>query len=484
MAIRSISLCAGVGALDLGLRLADPDIRTVCYVEWAKFPAAVIAARIADKTLDDAPVWDDVTTFDGRPWRGCVDIITAGFPCQPVSLAGQRRGMADERFIWGDIARIIGEVRPGRVLLENVPGIVSADGGRFLDVVLGSLVALGFDCQWDLFSAEETGAPHRRQRWFCLAVSNAGRGTVVGRSGICADASTSCGALAHTTDNLRRPSGDAGRVAPDRTGDSELAYARHYEPSGRIPPESGQQSGRGGSSQRQPSPLGSPLADTGDGFVQEPGRGSQERNGARPTGAVLANSDDHGFRNDRECVRVAPSQSATPVDSDSLVNAPSGTRQRPAQRDTGHAALAVETVADAERIASEQQSGTNEIGRRSNDSEQTRMGSIGIPELVIANGRQQQPGYETDTIGQGGNARHEYSGTSRGVYPPTRNDYAGWSAIDASAQPAIRRVADGLADGLDQSLFAYRNDRLRAVGNGVVPLTVATAWLELNDRIR
>ncbi|MCC6315065.1 MAG: DNA cytosine methyltransferase, partial [Thermomicrobiales bacterium] len=164
-----LSLCAGVGGLDLGIRLARPDARTVCYVEWNHFAASVIAARAQDGGLDDAPVWDDVGTFDGEPWRGVVDCVAAGFPCQPVSLAGKRQGMADERFIWGDIERIIGEVAPRYVFLENVPGILSADDGWFLDRVLFGLVALGFDCEWDLFSATETGAPHRRERWFCLA---------------------------------------------------------------------------------------------------------------------------------------------------------------------------------------------------------------------------------------------------------------------------------------------------------------------------
>jgi len=118
---RILSLCAGVGGLELGLKLAIPGARTVCYVERDSYAAATLVARMADQALDPAIVWDDIATFDGRPWRGRVDLVTAGFPCQPASLAGRRRGTADDRWLWPDIVRIIGEVRPQYVFLENVP---------------------------------------------------------------------------------------------------------------------------------------------------------------------------------------------------------------------------------------------------------------------------------------------------------------------------------------------------------------------------
>jgi hypothetical protein len=93
--LNGLALCAGGGGLELGLRLALGDAyRCVGYVEQAPFAAATLVARMADQALDDAPVWDDVASFDGRPWRGLVDIITTGFPCQPFSEAGQHRGIA------------------------------------------------------------------------------------------------------------------------------------------------------------------------------------------------------------------------------------------------------------------------------------------------------------------------------------------------------------------------------------------------------
>ena len=153
--MNGMALCAGVGGLELGIKLAIPSYRTVCYVEREVYAARVLVARMEDKTLDAAPIWDDVSTFDGRPWRGVVDIISAGFPCQPWSDAGRRQGVQDERWIWDDIARIIGEVRPLLVFLENVPGLVR--GG--LGVVLGSLSVLGYNAQWGVFCAAAQGAP-------------------------------------------------------------------------------------------------------------------------------------------------------------------------------------------------------------------------------------------------------------------------------------------------------------------------------------
>ncbi len=164
--MNGLAICAGIGGIELGLRLAIGELyKTVCYVEREAFAAAVIVARMEDKMLDFAPVWDDLQTFDGTIWRGKVDIITAGFPCQPWSVAGKRSGRDDDRWIWPGIVRIIREIRPGFVLFENVPGLIR--GG--LGPVLASLAELGFDAEWDTFRASDVEAPHRRERLFILA---------------------------------------------------------------------------------------------------------------------------------------------------------------------------------------------------------------------------------------------------------------------------------------------------------------------------
>lgn len=164
MATRTaIHLCSGYGGFELALR--NHGVRTVAHVERDAYAAATLVARMAEAQLDHAPIWDDLTTFDGRPWRGRVDLITAGFPCQPFSSAGQRRGLDDDRWLWPAIARIVAEIRPRYVFLENVPGVVRAG----LPAVLHSLAQLGFDAEWGLLSAAAVGAPHKRERWWCLA---------------------------------------------------------------------------------------------------------------------------------------------------------------------------------------------------------------------------------------------------------------------------------------------------------------------------
>ena len=160
-----LSLCSGAGGLELGLHLALPEYRTVGYVERDAYAAAVLVARMEDAALDSAPVWDDVVSFDGRPWRNAVDIVTAGYPCQPFSVAGKRRGADDPRHLWPHVARIIGEVEPPFVFLENVANHLRLG---FPEVATG-LVGMGYRLAAGLFTAAEVGAPHKRERLFILA---------------------------------------------------------------------------------------------------------------------------------------------------------------------------------------------------------------------------------------------------------------------------------------------------------------------------
>ena len=178
-----MSLFSGYGGFSLGLRLAGLNTRTICYVEWDKYCQQVIQARIGDGHLDDAPIWDDIKSFDGRPWCGTVDILSAGFPCQPHSNAGLRKGAADDRNLFPDTLRIIGEVGPRLVILENVPGINVGNGGRppYGGTVVGELAEVGYDAEWRVISAADAGAPHLRNRWWLVAYPNADLGGRVHR---------------------------------------------------------------------------------------------------------------------------------------------------------------------------------------------------------------------------------------------------------------------------------------------------------------
>lgn len=171
--MNGLAICAGVGGLELGLSIAVKDYRTVCYIERESFSAATLVARMEGQSLDTAPIWDDLTTFDSKQWLGKVDIISAGFPCQPWSVAGAKKGTEDDRWLWPSIARIIREVEPNLVFLENVPGLLT--GG--LEHVLGDLAEMGFNAEWGCISAREVGASHKRERVFILAYSRSRSGS-------------------------------------------------------------------------------------------------------------------------------------------------------------------------------------------------------------------------------------------------------------------------------------------------------------------
>ena len=160
-------LFAGAG----GGLLADLMLghQPVCAVEINLYCQQVLAARQKDGNLPWFPIFDDVQTFDGYPWRGLIDIIAGGFPCQDISAAGRGAGIDGERSgMWVEMARIIGEVRPRFVFVENSPMLTSRGLGR----VLGDLATLGFDAEWGVLGAADVGAPHQRDRIWIVGNSN------------------------------------------------------------------------------------------------------------------------------------------------------------------------------------------------------------------------------------------------------------------------------------------------------------------------
>jgi DNA (cytosine-5)-methyltransferase 1 len=166
--MNELALFAGAGGGILGGHLLG--WRTVCAVEWESYPASVLCARQNDGLLPPFPIWDDVQTFDGKPWRGIVDVVSGGFPCQDISAAGKGTGIDGERSgMWGEMARIIHEVRPRFVFVENSPMLTSRGLGR----VLGDLAAMGFDARWGVLGAADIGANHQRDRIWIVATTNA-----------------------------------------------------------------------------------------------------------------------------------------------------------------------------------------------------------------------------------------------------------------------------------------------------------------------
>ncbi len=163
--MNELALFAGAGGGILGGKLLG--WRTICAVEWEPYPASVLLARQNDGLLPAFPIWDDVQTFDGKPWSGLVDVVSGGFPCQDISSAGRGAGIEGERSgMWKHMARIIGEVRPRYAFVENSPMLVR----RGLSTVLGDLAKMGYNARWGVLGAASVGANHQRDRIWIVGV--------------------------------------------------------------------------------------------------------------------------------------------------------------------------------------------------------------------------------------------------------------------------------------------------------------------------
>jgi len=209
--LHELALFAGAGGGILGGKLLG--WKCVCAVEFEPAAQRMLAARQDDGCLDPFPIWDDVRTFDGKPWRGLVDVVSGGFPCQDISAAGKGAGLSGERSgLWSEMSRIIGEVGPRYVIVENSPVLTS----RGLGTVLGDLASMGYDARWGVLGAVHAGAPHKRERIWIVADSGRSRtGSVGGAAG--ADR----GRNARRNESpLRQAHGAHGSDRPDPTGEA------------------------------------------------------------------------------------------------------------------------------------------------------------------------------------------------------------------------------------------------------------------------
>ena len=165
--LNELALFSGAGGGILGGKLLG--WRTICAVEWEPYPASVLLARQNDKVIPAFPIWDDVQTFDGRPWQGIVDVVSGGFPCQDISSAGKGAGIDGQRSsMWKHMARIINEVQPTYAFIENSPMLRT----RGLGVVLQDLAQMGYNARWGVLSAATVGANHKRDRMWIIATNS------------------------------------------------------------------------------------------------------------------------------------------------------------------------------------------------------------------------------------------------------------------------------------------------------------------------
>lgn len=165
--MRELSLFTGGGGGVYASKLLGHTI--VGYVEYNEYCQKIIKQRIEDGIFDNAPVFGDIREFDATPYSGTVDLVSGGFPCQPFSVAGQKKGKDDERNMWPETIRVIKQIKPKEAFLENVPGLLSSG---YFGTILNDLSQAGYDAKWITLSASDCGAPHRRERLWILADSN------------------------------------------------------------------------------------------------------------------------------------------------------------------------------------------------------------------------------------------------------------------------------------------------------------------------
>ena len=166
--MKHLSLCTGIGGLDLAAEWAG--FETVAQCETDEY-----ASRVLAKNFRGVPNLHDIQTVTNERLaefgidRRQITVISAGFPCQPYSLAGKGRGDRDERDLWGEVARVVGEIRPKWFVGENTPGLFARSNQRYFRRVLDDLAALGYSVGWGIWGACDVGAAHKRDRVFIMA---------------------------------------------------------------------------------------------------------------------------------------------------------------------------------------------------------------------------------------------------------------------------------------------------------------------------
>ena len=164
--MRELHLFAGAGGGILGGILLGHTC--VCAVEIDWYCQKVLLQRQADGILPRFPIWDDIKTFDGKPWKGRVDIICGGFPCQDISVAGKHEGIEGEKSgLWKEMLRVCDEIRPSYIFMENSPCLISSGIGR----IMSYLSKMGYDCRWGILGCSDIGGSHHRKRIWILAHS-------------------------------------------------------------------------------------------------------------------------------------------------------------------------------------------------------------------------------------------------------------------------------------------------------------------------
>jgi DNA (cytosine-5)-methyltransferase 1 len=164
--MKVLDLFSGIGGFSLGLERAGME--TIAFCEIEKY-----CQKVLKKHWPEVPIYEDIKQLDGTKYRGAVDVVCGGFPCQDLSVAGNQEGFEGERSsLYREMLRIISECLPRYAIFENVTGLISGDGGRWFARFLYDLAAIGYDAEWNCISASYIGAPHHRDRVWIVAYPN------------------------------------------------------------------------------------------------------------------------------------------------------------------------------------------------------------------------------------------------------------------------------------------------------------------------
>jgi DNA (cytosine-5)-methyltransferase 1 len=452
-AITHIGLCAGYGGIELGLQRVIPSLRSVALCEIEAYAIANLVAKMEAGLMDPAPIWPDLKTFPWGAFRGRVDILTGGYPCQPFSAAGKRAGKDDPRHLWPWIADGIRLLRPKLCFFENVEGHISLG----LSDVIEDLAGMGYRTTWGLFSASEVGAPHQRKRVFILAYCDSERGQ-----------------LSHwwrfAAESLPIGNGEArgdGQLADSECGGLSSGRNDAGQSQRSEPEHSGAWPSRPGEQQYgwEPPRVVSGLEDaTGQRSRCEGGDALHQGWAASEAGTESV-PQDTGWSDGTAIADHQP----TGGDGSELGDAKSRQDNGREPGDMGEEASQGGCCDDATDCAGE------ELGDTGCERQEERQ--------VEAGGSEQSDQDLADTSILGSDGRSD--GSSGRSWKP------GEVSVDAAGcggqgngmrqtQPPLGGDADGIAGGLDYAKLCVscdnRTDELRLLGNGVVPHTAELAF--------
>ena len=492
-------MCAGYGGIGLGIKnIFGERLRTIAYCELEGFAQANLISKMEKGLLDAAPIWSDLKTFPYESFHGLVDILIAGYPCQPFSAAGKRAGKEDPRHLWPWIADGIRLLQPRMCFFENVEGHISLG----LSTVISDLEELGYAVSWGIFSASEVGAPHQRKRVFILAYDQSqriqGHGADwlqelrphVGQGLLMRGGDAGCGELADALCNgsgeswlIRQRTDGSESVRDGKSwGANQLANAGRIEPQGWGSATQGQQSGTGRIPRSQPAPCHDQVWPSRPGqpqYAYEPPRVVANSNSSRRQTQrnepftqwrenTISQSSELG---NAKCVLLPAAGEHGAMDEASRIPA-DGEGSEPTQADSD-ASLARSGEAMANPVI------VGRRGRRDGNAggmcgEIQTAGSCGGGTEVLGNAESGWRGESRDEI----SARQGHC-TAR----PSRSDEQ-----HSQAQPALGGDADGTARGLGYAELCVscdnRTDELRLLGNGVVPATAERAFLTLLEKLK